>query len=56
MEIYQFDQWKLVFFAIYGLVMFYMDNNYKKAVQWIDQVSLEPQATESEFQLLPINQ
>ena len=56
MKIYQFDQWKLVFFAIYGLVMFYTDNNYKKAVQWIDQVSLEPQATESEFQLLPINQ
>ena len=56
MEIYQFDQWKLVFFAIYGSVMFYTDNNYKKAVQWIDQVSIEPQATESEFQLLPVNQ
>ena len=41
MEIYRFDQWKWVFFAIYGLVMLCMDNNYKKAVQGNAQESLE---------------
>ena len=41
MEIYRFDQWKWVFFAIYGLVMLCMDNNHKKAVQGNAQESLE---------------
>ena len=56
MKTYQFDQWKSVFFASYGLVMFYTDNNYKKAVQRNDQESSETQATDSEFQLFQINQ
>ena len=55
-EIYRFDQWKLVFFASYGLVMLYTDNNYKKGVQRNVQESLESEAIESHFQLLQSNQ
>ena len=53
---FHFDHWNSVFFASYGLVMFYVDNNYKKAVQRNDQESLELHATESESQLPQINQ
>ena len=56
MEIYRFDQWKLIFFASYGLVMLYTDNNYKKGVQRNVQESLESEAIESHFQLLQSNQ
>ena len=56
MEIYRLDQWKWVFFAIYGLVMLYTDNNYKKAVQRNAQESLESEAIESYFQLTGSNQ
>ena len=49
MAIYRIDQWKSVFFAIYGLVMFYMDNNYKKAVQGNARESLETEAIESDL-------
>ena len=49
METYRFDQWKSVFSASYGLVIFYTDNNYKRAVQRNDQETIEAQATESEF-------
>ena len=55
-EIYRFDQWKLIFFASYGLVMLYTDNNYKKGVQRNVQESLESEAIESHFQLLQSNQ
>ena len=56
MEIYRFDQWKLIFFASYGLVMLYTDDNYKKAVQGNVQESLESEAIESNFQPFQNNQ
>ena len=56
MEFYRFDQWKSVFFAIYGLVMFYTDNNYNQGVQGNAQESLESEAIDSDFPLLQSNQ
>ena len=55
-ETYRFDQWKSVFFATYCLVMFYTDNNYKKAIPGNARESLESEAIDGHFQLRQSNQ